>query len=85
MNEFGWIANIHSLDMVYAETPRLVTAALNGKVFVSETLSSEFTKNVHYVDIYSNAVVDHRLIYENFCNYTSENFSFYRYLIDTRK
>lgn len=83
MVEYGGIANIHSLDLVYTETPRLVTAALNGKVFVSETLSNEFTKNKHYVDIYSNDCVDHKIIYENFAKYTSNSFSFYQYLLDT--
>lgn len=83
MIAYAGIANIHSLDLVYTETPRLVTAALNGKVFVSETLSNEFVKNQHYIDISSNDSVDHQTIYKNFAKYTSENFSFYQYLLDT--
>jgi len=80
MQDYSAIVNIHSEDKLYTEVPRLVMAALNGKVVVSEKLSSEFIKGFHYMDIDNFSTKNIREIYNNFSKFTSSKYSFYNYL-----
>lgn len=52
------ILNVHFQDGVYTESPRLLSAYLSGKPFVSEALGRPFEKGIHYVGIDQAVTVD---------------------------
>ena len=77
------VANIHFEQGIYTESPRLLTAYLNGKVVLSEELAAPFVSGVHYIPLDDAAVDwDHKAIFERFSQLVCGDLSFGRFLKD---
>jgi hypothetical protein len=78
--KYKFIINTHFQDGIYTEVPRLLLAYVLGKPVISESLSSEFNSNEHYINIDNAFKINLNgdlvsRIYHNFSEYVTENYS----------
>jgi len=75
------VLNLHFIEGVYTEYPRLVTALYAGKPVVSEELSSDLRPGVHYVLLEDlDKTHDPKAIFENFAAKVTTEYSFEGYI-----
>lgn len=77
------VVNIHYHSGIYSESPRLLSAYLQGKCVLSEELSTPFEKNVHYGLLGKSEPENPERIFENFSQLVTQRFSFAKLIGDT--
>lgn len=74
------VLNIHYMEGIYTEYPRLLSALLQGKPVVSEPLASNLTEGVHYVGLQSVESADYVAVYDAFAKHVCERYSFQKFV-----